>query len=151
MKFDTVRSINRITSDMTQINNRKTSITSLIQSTFGPSLSLVPEGQDVSNLQSVETTTKAEAVGGQRNRPLNLESHSSNTPTNADSSPERVSLKRLHFNTKSSAGIESSTEQARLPKQDSISSACSMTSPSNVSGAHYTQSSRGSVVSSEAG
>lgn len=139
---------------MTDSKQRKSSITTLIQSTFAPSLSLVPEGQGgaTTGLTEGKTTTNAELVGGgQRNRPLDSESHSGSTPTsvNGRASRERVSLKGLHFNAKSSAGIGSSSEQASLTKQDSVSSASGMASPS--SSTIVPQNSRTSMNSSDIG
>ena len=91
--------------------NRKSSVTSLIQSSLASGLSIVPEsGAD----RTVFATTPEEA----------------GYPIKTDRR-QRTSQTRLNFLSKSSAGSASSIQQARLPKQSSIEST-GMTSPSSI-------------------
>lgn len=91
--------------------NRKSSVTSLIQSSLASGLSIVPE--------SGAGATVLETTPEQAGYPIKKDRR------------QRTSQTRLNFLSKSSAGSASSIQQARLPKQSSIEST-GMTSPSSI-------------------
>lgn len=89
------------------------SLTVLVASTLGASLSAVPQSQEAQEEQS--------NAPKQRTVCFEEEPQTGSAESNLDSgSRKRISLTRLHFNSKKSAGSESSRGEA-LTKQESFS------------------------------
>ena len=113
-----------------QPRQHKTSLTVLVASTLGASLSAVPEAQGEHPKVPATISREEESFNRQRSperrasSPLSSYPNSGKTATdssNLDSgSRKRISLTRLHFNSKKSAGSESSRGEA-LTKQESFS------------------------------
>lgn len=116
-----------------QPRQHKASLTVLVASTLGASLSAVPKSQEAQGEHpDVPATISREEESFNRQRsperrassPLASYPTSGKTATdssNLDSgSRKRISLTRLHFNSKKSAGSESSRGEA-LTKQESFS------------------------------
>lgn len=110
-----------------QPRQHKTSLTVLVASTLGASLSAVPEAQGEHPKVPATISREEESLRSPERRassPLASYPNSGKTATdssNLDSgSRKRISLTRLHFNSKKSAGSESSRGEA-LTKQESFS------------------------------
>ena len=113
-----------------QPRQHKASLTVLVASTLGASLSAVPEAQGEHPKAPATISREEESFNRQRSperrasSPLASYPNSGKTATdssNLDSgSRKRISLTRLHFNSKKSAGSESSRGEA-LTKQESFS------------------------------
>ena len=130
-----VRSANRRSMTDSNSNHQqrqhKTSLTVLVASTLGASLSADPKSQEaqgehpnVPRTISREEETFNQQRSPERRASSPLAAYNSTTATgssNLDSgSRKRISLTRLHFNSKKSAGSESSRGEA-LTKQESFS------------------------------
>ena len=111
-----------------QPRQHKTSLTVLVASTLGASLSAVPEAQGEHPKVPATTSREEESFNRQRSpeRRASSPSYTNSGKTATDSSNldsgsrKRISLTRLHFNSKKSAGSESSRGEA-LTKQESFS------------------------------
>ncbi len=128
--------------DSNSNHQHKASVTVLVASTLGASLSAVPKSQEaqgehpnvpVANSREEESFNRQRSPERRASSPL--ASYSGKTATdgsNLDSgSRKRISLTRLHFNSKKSAGSESSRGEA-LTKQESFSTS----PPASAGGAH---------------
>lgn len=115
-------------SDHQPPRQHKASLTVLVASTLGASLSAVPQSQEAQGEHpNVPKTISREEESFDRQRSPErrasspLASYHSTDSSNLDSgSRKRISLTRLHFNSKKSAGSESSRGEA-LTKQESFS------------------------------
>ena len=112
-------------SDHQPPRQHKASLTVLVASTLGASLSAVPKSQEAQCELPRTISREEESFNRQRSPERRasspIASYNSVDSSNLDSgSRKRISLTRLHFNSKKSAGSESSRGEA-LTKQESFS------------------------------
>ena len=121
------------------LSKQKASLTVLVASTLGASLSAVPQSQEAQ--ADLRAPQQRGTVGLRIKSPERRASHPATAATagaiscsdgdcsNLDSgNRKRISLTRLHFNAKKSAGSESSRGEA-LTKQDSFTTVSSTSPP----------------------
>ena len=135
-------------SDHGGLTKQNASLTVLLASTLGAGLSAVPQSQEA---QAERPRVTPQEGGLRRKSPERRASQpmssgeAPNDSSNLDSGDrKRISLTRLHFNSKKSAGSESSRGEA-LAKQDSFSSAT--TSPPGSAKMASRQMSQTSIMS----
>ena len=118
-------------SDQRGLTKQNASLTVLVASTLGASLSAVPQSQEAQTERPriPRTTSQAQGEGLKRKSPERRASQPMSSQSDPDDcssldsgNRKRISLTRLHFNSKKSAGSESSRGEA-LTKQESFSSA----------------------------
>ena len=108
----------------TGLSKQKASLTVLVASTLGASLSAVPKADPPAPQRSTsyEVGLRQKSPERRASHPAVFDSSTPDDCSNLDTgNRKRISLTRLHFNAKKSAGSESSRGEA-LTKQDSFTS-----------------------------
>lgn len=128
------------------LSRQNASLTVLVASTLGASLSAVPKSQEAQAVESsgVVNRTISQEDKVRHKSPERRASHPSDSSNLDTGSRKRFSHTRLHFNSKKSAGSESSRGEA-LTKQESFSSVS--TSPPGMATATSRQMSQTSLSS----